>query len=189
MGVNLMNDYYDIKIGNCSRRLKLVKSDTISYYSFNMMGDAELNKEAAIELAKLIKNIDVIVTVESKAIGLAEEVSQLLGFKRYIIVRKTKKSYMDNIVSVSGDTIISGSANYYLDGCDVDYLKDKRILVLDDVISTGGTIDAIYRLLSKCNLNIVSFACVCFEGKKTTEIHQIPVLSCAFFPLPESDND
>lgn len=178
-----MNDYYDIKIGNCSRRLKLVKSDTISYYSFNMMGDVELNKEAAIELAKLIKNIDVIVTVESKAIGLAEEVSQLLGFKRYIIVRKTKKSYMDNIVSVSGDTIISGSANYYLDGRDVDYLKGKRILVLDDVVSTGGTIDAIYRLLSKCNLNIVSFACVCFEGKKNYRNPSNPRSFLCVFPI------
>ena len=182
-------DYYDIKIGNCSRRLKLVKTDKISYYSFNMMGDAELNKESAKELAKLIKNVDVIVTVESKAIGLAEELSQLLGHKRYVVIRKSKKSYMSNAVSVSGDTIISGNNNYFLDECDVEYLKDKRILVLDDVISTGGTIDAIYRLLKGCNLDIVSFACVCCEGKKTIEFHKIPVISYAFFPFPEADND
>ena len=184
-----MNSYYDIKIGNCSRRLKLVKTDKVSYYSFNMMGDSELNKESATELAKLIKDVDAIVTVESKAIGLAEELSQLLGHKRYAIIRKSKKSYMSNVTSVSGDTIISGNNNYYLDGCDVDFLKGKRILVLDDVVSTGGTIDAVYRLLKGCNLDIVSFACVCCEGKITTEFYKIPVISCAFFPLPEANND
>lgn len=184
-----MNAYYNIKIGNCSRRLKLVKTDKVLYYSFNMMGDAELNKESAAELVKFIKNVNAIVTVESKAIGLAEEVSQLLGLKKYVIIRKSKKSYMNNVVSVNGNTIISGNNEYFLDGCDADYLKDKQILVLDDVISTGGTINAVYRLLKGCNLDIVSFACVCCEGKITSEFHGIPVISCAFFPLPEVDND
>lgn len=185
-----MNNELKITIGNCERYLKLIKGDSLSYYSFNMLGDAALNEESAKELVKKIdKNIDVIVTVESKAIALAQELSCLLGLQRYVVVRKAMKSYMKNAVSVSGNTIISGKAEYFVDGEDVHYLNGKRILVVDDVISTGGTIDAVYRLLNKCGLTIAEFACVLCEGKVTRQFNDIPVVSCGFIPLLESRDD
>ena len=181
---------FKVTVGNCERDLNLVRGDKISYYSFNMLGDSVLNREAAKQLVKLVDtSIDVIVTIESKAIALAQEMSTLLGHPRYVVIRKAKKSYMSNVVSVCGNTIISGEANYFLNGEDVDYLQGKRILVLDDVISTGGTIDATCRLLNKCGLSVVQFACVLCEGKVTTEFNGVPVVSCGFIPLVENKND
>ena len=184
-----MNNFCKIKIGDCERKLPLIKCKTISYYSFNMLGDTILNKESAKLLTPLLADADVIVTVESKAIGLVQELASNLRHTRYVIVRKTLKGYMMNPVSVSGNTIISGSSNYYIDGSDIEFLKGKRIVVVDDVISTCGTIDAIYRLLEKADLTIDKIACVLCEGKKTIEFKGIPVVSCGFIPLMENDDD
>lgn len=184
-----MEMFYKIKVGNCERQLPLIKGDKISYYSFNMLGDTELNRESAKVVAKLISDSDVIVTVESKAIALVQEISALLKQPRYVVIRKTRKSYMKNEMSVSGSTIISGDANYFIDGVDVEYLKGKRIAVIDDVISTCGTIEAINRLLEKCGLQISKIACVLCEGKITTEFKGIEVSSCGFIPLLENNDD
>ena len=189
MGVNLMSAFYYIKIGNCERQLKLIKTEDFSYYSFNMLGDVELNKESAKVLANCLTEIDVIVTVESKAIALAQEISSLLNHSRYVVIRKSKKSYMENEVSVFGKTIISGNVGYYLDGSDINYLRGKRVAVVDDVISSGGTIDAIYRLLDKVSLNISLFSCVLCEGKQIKEFQGIPVISHGFIPFLEKDDD
>ena len=184
-----MEMFYKLKIGNCERKLPLIKGDKISYYSFNMLGDAELNRECAKEIAKFINDSDVIVTVESKAIALVQEISTLLGHPRYVVIRKSKKSYMENEVSVFGNTIISGDTNYIINGTDIEYLKGKRIAVVDDVVSTCGTIDAIYRLLDKCELQIFKIACILCEGKITKEFKGIKVDSCGFIPLLENSND
>ena len=185
-----MNKTFKVEIGNCVRELNLIEGASVSYYSFNMLGDCELNEESAKELAKKIDgSVDVIVTIESKAIALTQELSRLLGHKKYVVIRKSVKSYMRNAVSVSGNTIISGNADYVIDGADVEYLKGKRILVLDDVISTGGTIDAVCKLLGKCGLQPIQFACVLCEGKMTTEFNGAPVVSCGFIPLLEGKDD
>ncbi len=183
-----MNNKFKVTIGSCERYLDLIKGNGFSYYSFNMLGDSVLNRVSAQELVKLInKDIDAIVTIESKAIALAQELSGLLGHPRYVVVRKSNKGYMKNAVSVSGNTIISGKADYFINGEDVDYLKGKRILVLDDVISTCGTIDATYRLLKKCGLSVTQFACVLCEGKVTKQFDNIPVVSCGFIPLIDGE--
>ncbi len=184
-----MEKYYKVKIGKCERDLPLIKSGSLSYYSFNMMGDTELNAEAAKLLAPLLGDIDIIVTIESKAIGLVQELSALLNHTRYVIVRKALKSYMSNPISVPGKTIISGGSNYFIDGSDIKHLEGKKIAIVDDVVSTCGTIDAIYRLLEKANLTINKIACVLCEGKRTTEFKKIPVVSCGFIPLMENSND
>lgn len=189
MGANLMEQFFNIKIGNCERVLPLIKSDKISFFSFNMLGDTKLNEESARVLAPYLNDVDIIVTIESKAIALVQELASLLKHPRYVIVRKSQKSYMINPLSVSGNTIISGDVQYYLDGSDIEFLKDKRIAVVDDVISTGGTIDSIYRLLQRANLETVRFLCVLCEGKLTTEFNGLPVVSCGLIPLLENTND
>ena len=189
MGAYLMEDFYKVIIGKCKRQLPLVKTDKVAYYSFNMLGDTELNVEAAKEISDKIKDSEVIVTIESKAIALVQEISSILKQSRYVVARKTQKSYMKNSVSVSGNTIISGENNYYIDGNDAEYLKGKRIALVDDVISTCGTIDAIYRLLKKCDLEIYKIACVLCEGVVTTNFKGIDVYSCGFIPLLENHND
>lgn len=182
-----MEEFYKIRIGNCERLLPLIKGDKFSYYSFNMLGDTELNKEAAKQLASMLSDTDVVLTVESKAIALAQEVSSILNHPKYIVVRKSRKSYMKGEVSVSGNTIISGNTSYFLDGQDIEYLKGKKIAIVDDVISTCGTIDAIYRLFSKCGLEIYKIACVLCEGTITKDFNGVKVESCGFIPLLEND--
>ena len=82
-----MKELIEVKIGHCIRKLKLVKGD-ISYYSFNMLGDSELNKASAKELKKYLSDdLDVIVTIESKAIALAQELAIALGHSRYVVKR------------------------------------------------------------------------------------------------------
>ena len=184
-----MEQFYNVKIGNCERELPLVNAGKISYYSFNMMGDMELNVESAKLLALFLEDIDIIVTVESKAIALVQELASILKHPRYVIVRKSAKSYMVNPISVPGNTIISGGVDYYLDGNDIEHLKGKRIAIVDDVVSTCGTIDAIYRLLNKAGLTINKIACILCEGKVTAEFKGIPVISCGFIPLMENNND
>ena len=85
-----MNNYFKIKIGNCERLLPLVKGDKFSYYSFNMLGDTELNKEAAKEIAAAVRDTEVIVTIESKAIALVQEASSILNHPKYVVIRKFK---------------------------------------------------------------------------------------------------
>jgi len=190
MGAYIMKNYYDVKIGRLTRRLKLVDNGGIRYFSFNMLGDEELNFEVAKALSKLIdKSIEAIVTVESKSIALAQEMAHLLDFKRYVVIRKTKKSYMFNEMCFSGNTIISGKCDYFIDGEDIEFLKGKKILFLDDVISTCGTLRSISALLEKCSLNIHQIACAFCEGRVTSSFKGIPVISCGLFPLPEDANN
>ena len=173
-----------IQIGNMKRVLPLIKGEGVSYYFFNMLGDVELNKESAKALAKkVIKDSDVIVTIETKAIALVEELSKLLNQPRYVVVRKNKKAYMSNEVTVQGKTIISGEVDYYIDGHDIEYLKGKRVIVIDDVISTCGTIDAVYRILEKSNIKILQFGCVLTEGERRKEYRDIPLISLDHIPL------
>lgn len=190
MGVDLMENELEIKIGNCTRILPLISGNIVSYYSFNMLGDVELNREAAKLLSsKIMSGVDSIVSIESKAIALTQCVCDELKHSRYVIIRKTRKNYMKDILCVTGNTIISGENNYYIDGEDIKFLKGKKVVVLDDVISTCGTIDAIDRLLNIAGVEIVQFACVLCEGTNTISFKGKPVVSCGFIPLLETKND
>lgn len=182
-------NFLDINIGNINRKLPLIKSSKFSYYSFNMLGDTELNNEAAKLLSYKIKECDVIVTVESKAIALVQSICSLRNIERYVVIRKSKKSYMMNEVSINGNTIISGNNNYYLDGKDLEYLRNKRIVVIDDVISTCGTINSIYNLLINNGLEIIQFGTVLIEGKLIDTFKNIPIVTCGFIPLAGDLND
>lgn len=174
-----------------SLHLPLVHTKRFSYYSFNLLGMTSWNRLLGEHLHEIIKKntkdnlIDAIITVESKAIGLAQVVSELLGIEHCIVVRKTCKSYMKNPNSVQSQSVISGEGNYWIDKNEVINLKGKNILILDDVISTGGTIKAIYSLLEKTHLRPTLIACVLTEGIKWTSYEGIDVISCGHIPIIE----
>jgi len=180
----MMKNDFEIEIGNCKRQLKKVDTGSLSYYSFNLLGDMELNKEIAKELAKQIDvDFDYVVTIESKAIALTQELCSLLNVPRYVVIRKNKKNYMKNEISVSGNSIISGDTKYYLDGADKELIKNKNVIVIDDVISTCGTIDAVKRMMDSIKTNIKLFGCGVLEEKIIIEYKKIKVVSCGFIPL------
>ena len=107
---------------------------------------------------------DVLVTAESIGIPLAYEMSRQSG-KRYILARKSKKLYMKNAVEVDVRSITTnGMQKLYLSGEDMEYLKGKKVLLVDDVISTGESLHALEKLAEKAGGNIVGRSAVLAEG-------------------------
>ena len=129
---------YRIQIGDCVRQLPICPiNENLSIAGFVMLGDVELTEACAKELLKICPEHDIIVTAETKGITLAHEMARI-GCED---VQKL-----------------------YLAKADYDKLKDKRVLIVDDVISTGESLAAIQRLLSQFSVNIVGSAAVLAEG-------------------------
>ncbi|MDR0424997.1 MAG: adenine phosphoribosyltransferase [Clostridiales Family XIII bacterium] len=190
-----MNEY-EVRLGEgFSVRLPLVKvDDELSIYSFNMMGKADWNRTAAESLAGIIQPLcdgsadgmfDVVLTAESKAIGLTDQLARRLGIDRYVVLRKSVKAYMKNPIGVDTQSITTGGTQrLYLDESDFELLQGKRALVVDDVVSTGGTLDAIFRMAEKAGFKITLIACVLTEGIKRSEYGQVRMISLDHIPLP-----
>ncbi|HAX03804.1 MAG: hypothetical protein A2Y45_08205 [Tenericutes bacterium GWC2_34_14] len=185
-----MNEVMEIKINDSlTLELPLIKTNKFSYYSFNMLGMSKWNRIIGIHLYELIKRrkpnikIDAIVTVESKAIGLAQVISELYGIDQYIIFRKSKKSYMINPIEYKSTTIISGECSYWIDSNELESLANKNILFLDDVISTGGTLNGVLKALSILKLKPVLIACVFTEKYDWQIFDDIEVISCGHLPI------
>ncbi|MCI6245191.1 MAG: adenine phosphoribosyltransferase, partial [Eubacterium sp.] len=142
-----MSDTYTLKIAGIERELqKFPVSDKLDIAAFILFGDVELTERCAAELIKKSPEFDYIVTPEAKSIPLAYEMSKQSG-KKYIVVRKGVKVYMDNPVKVPVNSITTQNTQYlYLGHEDGDLLKGKRVLIVDDVISTGESIEAVKRL-------------------------------------------
>lgn len=161
----MSKEFYTLKIGNIERQLqKFAVSDTLDIAAFILFGDVELTEVCATELLKKCPEFDYIVTPEAKSIPLAYEMSKQSG-KKYIVVRKGVKVYMDRPEKVSDQSITTkGEQALYLGHEDGDLLDGKRVLILDDVVSTGGSLKAVKELLAKFNANVVCSAFPIAEG-------------------------
>ena len=139
-------------------------NEKLDIAAFVIFGDAELTVAAADELIRKCPEFDFIVAPEAKAIPLAHEMSRQSG-KKYFICRKGAKLYMKDPVSVNGRSITTDSMQtLYIDGLEGEQLRGKRVLVLDDVISTGESLIAVNKLLEKFEANIVGQAAILAEG-------------------------
>ena len=185
-----MTKHYKLSVTqNLTLELPLIKDKDLLYYSFNILGNQKLNKILASLLHESLikKNIvpDTILTVEAKAIGLVEQLSTLFGIEKYCVIRKSKKSYMTNPISSNGTSIISRENVYWLDENDLNYLKGKRVIFCDDVISTGGTIKAISQMLEKYNIRFEAYVAAMTEGTDWKNLFGTEVIKIGHFPLPE----
>lgn len=163
----MANRYYELNVAGCKRSLPVLNiSDKLAIAGFIMLGDIELTSACAKALAKKIpSDIEVILTAETKGIPLAAELSKELGFSRYVVARKSVKGYMENAIWVDDVSITTkGTQKLCLDGVDVDRIKGKKVLLLDDVISTGGSIKALNELTEKAGGTVAAQACVLAEG-------------------------
>lgn len=158
---------YELNICGVKRELPFVDlKDNLAFASFVIMGDTELIMACAPDLAEKIGDVDVIITAEAKGIALAYEISRILGKKEFIVARKSIKSYMSGVVSVSVHSITtSGEQHLYLDGHDADRLRGKRVCIVDDVISTGESLYAIEALVESAEGIVTRKAAVLAEGK------------------------
>lgn len=160
-----MNDFYEITIAGCKRQLKkFAVNDKIDIAAFILFGDVEITEKSAEALLAKCPEFDLILTPEAKSIPLAYEMSRQSG-KKYFVARKGMKVYMGNALSVDDQSITTqGLQKLYLGEDDAAELKGRKVLVLDDVISTGGSLNAAVALAEQAGANIVAKCAVLAEG-------------------------
>lgn len=173
---------HTVKIGNETRELPIVSMGEVAVAVFNMLGDTAVIEAAADELAKRIPEADVFVTPEAKSVPLAHALSVRTGLP-YIVARKTKKLYMVGAVQKSVVSITTGKPQtLFIDGVDIPRLKGKRVIILDDVVSTGGTLRALSELLDEVGANAVATMAVFTEGDERGDVISLGHLP--LFPNP-----
>lgn len=151
---------FEITIAGLTRLLPIVNiGDNLAIANFILLGDAELTSAAAQQLAGKIPPVDYLVTADAKGIPLAHELSRSLFKPTYIVARQSPKAYMKNPLEHQDLT---------LDGRDVTRLKGKRVALIDDVISTGGSLAALEQLVVLAGATVVARAAVLAEGYAAT---------------------
>ena len=160
-----MAETYTLHVAGLTRELTICKvNDHMDIAAFIMLGDAELTVAAAAELLKKCPDFDILLTAEAKGIPLAHEMSRQSG-KRYIPARKGPKLYMEEPVVVEDVSITTEAVQkLVIDRKDLDSMDGKRILIVDDVISTGGSLHALETLVNKSKGTVVARAAVLAEG-------------------------
>lgn len=162
-------DTYTVRIEGVTRQLPLFAvSPQLRIAVFNLLGDTEITQAAAQGLAKKLQDIDldVLVTAEAKSIPLAYDLSIRLH-KPYIVLRKDHKPYMGNVLSAETLSITTGKPQtLFLDEKDQGLVRGKRVVLVDDVISTGSTLQGMRLLMDKANAKIVGEAAVFTEGER-----------------------
>ena len=144
---------YELKVAGLTRQLPICKvTDQLYIGAFICFGDAELTVACARELLKLVPadSYDYLFTAEAKSIPLIHEMARQSGAKKYFIARKGAKVYMPDPISVEDQSITTaGVQKLYLGQDDAELIRGKRILIMDDVISTGGSLLAMEALVER----------------------------------------
>lgn len=161
--------YYTLIIAGVERNLRLFEvAPGLTIAILNILGDVELVEAASRDLAKLLadRNPEVIVTAETKSIPLAHDLSAEMGIP-YIVLRKSLKPYMGDALSSETLSITTGATQtLYLDEKDRQTITGKRVALVDDVISTGSTLQGMRLILNKAGVNIVAEAAILTEGER-----------------------
>ena len=157
---------YRMKVAGLERDLPICKvTDSLYIAGFVIFGDQELTVACARELLKRAPEYDYIITAEAKGIPLAHEMARQANDAKYILARKGPKLYMQDVFSVTVHSITTAKEQkLYLDGADAALMKGKRILVVDDVISTGESLAALEALVEKAGGEICGRMAILAEG-------------------------
>ena len=157
---------YRLKVAGIERDLPLCPiGEKLNIAAFILFGDVELTEKCAAALAEKAPEHDVMITAESKGIPLVYEMSRYLGNNRYVLARKSVKLYMRDVVKCETQSITTSAAQtLYIDGDDAEYIRGKRILIVDDVISTGGSLHSLENLVNQAGGNIVGKMAILAEG-------------------------
>lgn len=176
-------DTYSVEIAGIKRELPLFEIQPgLRIAILNILGDTELVQACAKELAKRVSEIpfDVLVTAEAKSIPLAHALSVETG-KPYVILRKTYKPYMGDALRAETLSITTGQPQVLiLDEKDRELLKGKKALILDDVISTGSTLQGMRMILEKAGASVAAEAAIFTEGERAKWAH---IIALGHLPL------
>ena len=157
---------YEIDIAGLTRELPLCPlNDELSIGAFVIFGDVELTVHCAAELLKIAPDYDYIIAPEAKAIPLAYEMARQSGENRYFVARKKAKAYMQGVFSVEVQSITTaGTQTLVIDAEDAAAINGKRVIIVDDVISTGESLRAMEVLCEKAGAEVVGKMAVLAEG-------------------------
>jgi adenine phosphoribosyltransferase len=167
-------EVYSIEIAGIKRDLPLFEiKPGLRIAILNILGDTELVQACARELAQKVKDVDfdMIVTAEAKSIPLAHALS-VETQKPYLILRKLYKPYMGDALKAETLSITTGQPQILiLDEKDREVIKGKKVLILDDVISTGSTLQGMRMILDKAGASVVGEAAILTEGDRAQWMH------------------
>ena len=158
--------FYRMKVAGLERDLPICKvTDTLYIAGFVIFGDQELSVACARDLLALAPEYDYIITAEAKGIPLAHEMARQAGDAKYFLARKAPKLYMTGVFSSSVKSITTAKEQtLYLDVADAELMKGKKILIVDDVISTGESLKALEALVEKAGGEICGRMAILAEG-------------------------
>ena len=158
--------HHTMTIAGVTRDLPLCKvNDELYIGAFVIFGDVELTVACARDLLKAAPEHDILITAESKGIPLVYEMARQSGVNRYLIARKAAKLYMRDVFSTDVTSITTANRQMLcIDGEDAAYMKGKRVLIVDDVISTGGSLAAVEKLVNQAGGIIVGKMAILAEG-------------------------
>ena len=161
--------YYKMNIAGLDRRLPLCPiSDKLMIGAFVIFGDPELTTACAKALLARCPEHDVLITAESKGIPLVCEMARLNGNARYALARKAPKLYMRDVLTVKVRSITTDHEQVLcLDGADAEYIRGKRVVIVDDVISTGESLRALETLVERAGGIIAGRMAILAEGDAT----------------------
>lgn len=158
--------YYTMTIAGLERKLPMGRlNDDLMIAGFTPFGDVELTCACAAALLKKAPDFDYMIAPEAKAIPIVHEMARQSGRNTYLLVRKAPKLYMDGVFSVQVRSITTeGIQTLYMDGADAAKIKGSRMLIIDDVISTGESLRAVEELVNKAGGIVVGRMAVLAEG-------------------------
>ncbi len=158
--------YYTMNIAGCERNLPLCPiSDELMIGAFVIFGDQELTVACAKALLEIAPEYDYLITAEAKGIPLIHEMARQHNDKKYFLARKNPKLYMSGVFEVNVRSITTAKEQkLYLDTADAELMKGKKILIVDDVISTGESLYALEQLVEKAGGIICGKLTILAEG-------------------------
>lgn len=161
-----MKKAYTMEIAGLKRDLPLFPvNENLYIAAFILFGDVEITKASAKALLEKAPEYDIMMTAECKSIPLIYEMARQSGQNDYVIARKSPKVYMDGLITTNVDSITTAHTQSLCIGqAEIDLIKGKKVLIVDDVISTGESLAAIEELVIKAGGNIVGKMAILAEG-------------------------
>lgn len=160
-------DYYELNLCGVKRKLPIIEvSENLDIASFVLLGDQEICTLSAKNLSEKMPEVDILITAEAKGIPLVNEIARLKNMPKYVVARKSVKVYMEDPISVEVDSITTSNIQkLYLAKEDVEFIKGKRVALVDDVISTGESIGALEKLVKKVGGEVIAKVAILAEGE------------------------
>ena len=161
--------YYKMNIAGLERELPICPlNDKLMIAGFVIFGDPEITTACADALLKKAPEYDYMISAEAKGIPLVHEMARLAGNQKYFLARKAPKLYMTGVLGVAVRSITTDAVQHlYLDQADAVIMKGKKILIVDDVISTGESLRAIEELVKQAGGEICGKMAILAEGDAT----------------------